>query len=116
MSLLNDFSRVCTLMNKSVVDDGEGGTTTTWTEGAEFLNCMTLNTSMEARVAEKQGVTSVYELLVDKDFPIGYGDYFKDVATQVTYRVTSNPEDKVAPKSSTLKLKYLTAERRGLPT
>ena len=116
VSLLDDFARTCVLMEKQRVPDGAGGYIVEWTEGAEFINYQALDTSMEARIAEKQGVTSLYSALVDRDFPIEYNDVFKDVETGQTYRVTSNPEEKTAPKSSTLPLKYFTAERWALTT
>lgn len=115
MSLLDDFSRICVIMEKTRVPDGEGGYIVDWTEGAEFENYQALDTSMEARRAEKEGVTSLYSALVDKAVPIEYNDYFRDTATGETYRVTSNPEEKQSPRSSTLKLKYFTAERGDLP-
>lgn len=111
MSLLNDFARPCVLLEKSRVPDGEGGYITTWTDGAEFDNYMSQDTSMEARIAEKQGVTSTYSALVKKSLPIEYGDVFRDNLTGYTFRVTSNPEEKQAPKSSSFDLKYFTAER-----
>ena len=115
MSLLNDFARPCVLMEKTRVPDGEGGYTIDWTDGATFQNYQALDTSMEARRAEKEGVTSVYSALVDKALPIEYGDYFKDTETGLTYRVTSNPSEKESPKSATFSLKYFTAERKELP-
>ena len=115
MSLLNDFARLCVLMEKTRVPDGEGGYTLDWAEGATFQNYQALDTSMEARRAEKEGVTSVYSALVDKALPIEYGDYFKDTETGLTYRVTSNPSEKESPKSATFSLKYFTAERKELP-
>lgn len=115
MSLLDDFARKCVLMDKARVSDGEGGYTTSWTEGAEFTNYQALDTSMEARRAEKEGVTSLYSALVDKAVPIEYNDYFKDMETGKTYRVTSEPTDKEAPKSASFSLKYFTAERKALP-
>lgn len=115
MSLLDDFARKCVLMEKNRTSDGESGYYVTWTEGVEFKNFQALDTSMEARRAEKEGVTSVYSSLVEKAVPIEYGDYFKDLSTGETYRVTSNPEEKQAPISSTLPLKFFTAERKALP-
>ena len=116
ISLLNDFARPCVLMEKTRVPDGEGGYTLDWTDGATFQNYQALDTSMEARRAEKEGVTSVYSALVDKALPIEYGDYFKDTETGLTYRVTSNPSEKESPKSATSSLKYFTSERKELPT
>ena len=116
MSLLDDFAHPCVLMEKKRVPDGAGGDIVEWTEGAEFINYQALDTSMEARRAEKEGVTSLYSALVDKAVPIEYNDVFKDKTTGETYRVTSNPEDKQAPRSSTFPLKYFTAERWTLTT
>ncbi len=118
MSLLDDFAATCVIMEKRRESDGEGGYSMNWVDGAEFQNFQARDTSMEARRAEAQGVTSVYSALVDKDVPIEYGDYFKDVSTGLTYRVTSNPEEKKAPESASpyiAKLKFFTAERKNLP-
>lgn len=116
MSLLDDFARPCVLLEKTRKPDGEGGYTVEWTDGAEFMNYQALDTSMEARRAEKEGVTSLYSALVDKAVPIEFNDYFKDKETGETYRVTSNPEEKKAPKSASFSLKYFTAEKRVLPS
>lgn len=113
--LLEDFGANCVLMEKTRQPDGESGYITSWAEGAKFTNYQALDTSMQARIAEKQGVSSVYSVLVDKAVPIEYGDYFKVIATGLTYRVTSNPEEKQAPKSASFSLKYFTAERKELP-
>ena len=116
MSLLSDFARSCVLMEKTRVEDGESGYIIDWKDGVSFQNYQALDTSMEARRAEKEGVTSVYSALVDKALPIEYGDYFKDTETGLTYRVTSNPDEKQAPKSASFSLKLFTAERAVLPT
>ena len=116
--LLDAFAHKCALMEKTRKPDGAGGYEVTWIEGAEFLNYQSLDTSMEARRAEKEGVTSVYSALVDKAVPIEYADYFRDKETGMTYRVTSNPEEREAPRTAgaTIRgLKYFTAERKELP-
>lgn len=118
MSLLDDFTRKCVLLEKTRTPDGAGGYITAWSEGPEFLNYQAIDTSMEARRAEKEGVASVYSALVNQSVPIKYNDYFRDKETETTYRVTSNPEEKRAPKSAgaTVKaLKFFTAERKELP-
>lgn len=114
MSLLEDFGRTCVLMEKKRTPDGAGGYYVEWAEGAEFLNYQALDTSMEARRAEKEGVTSVYSALVKQNVPIEYGDYFKDTGTGETYRVTSNPAEKQTPRTASFQLKYFTAERKAL--
>ena len=55
---------------------------------------------------------------VNKTVPIEYNDYFRDTSTGNTYRVTSNPEERAAPRSAgpTVRaLKFFTAERKELP-
>ena len=111
MSLLDDFARPCVLMESRRTPDGAGGYMAQWEEGAAFLCRLALDTSVEARRAEKEGVACVFSALVDRDFPIAYDDAFKDRTTGQTYRVTSDPDDKAAPRSSALPLKYFTAER-----
>ncbi len=116
MSLLDDFARPCVLLEHKQAFGAEGGWTTEWTDGAKFQNYQAFDTSMEARRAEQEGVTSVYSALVDKDVPIEYNDYFRDTSTGLTYRVTSNPADKESPASASFSLKFFTAERKVPPT
>lgn len=116
MSLLDDFARKCVLMEKTREPDGEGGYITNWKDGIEFTNHQALDASMEARRAEQEGVTSVYSALVRKDLPIEYNDVFKDKETGFTYRVTSEPKEKEAPKSASFPLKFFTAERWNIPS
>ncbi len=116
MSLLDDFARPCVLLDRSRIPDGAGGSITTWTDGIEFSNYQALDTSMEARRAEKEGVTNVYSVLVQKTVPIEYNDFFRDKTTGETYRVTSEPKEKQAPKSASFALKFFTAEKKALPT
>ena len=118
MSLLDDFASKCVLMEKTRTPDGAGGYIVAWAEGAELFNYQALDTSLEARRAEKEGVTSVYSALVNKTVPIEYNDYFRDTSTGNTYRVTSNPEERAAPRTAGPTIRALplfTAERTELP-
>ena len=60
MSLLSDAMTTCVILNKQTEADGYGGYITTWTDGAEFKAAIVLDSSMEARIGEKQGVTALY--------------------------------------------------------
>lgn len=119
MSMLDDFAAPCIIMEKHRTSDGEGGYSIKWTEGATFNNYQGRDESTESKIAEAQGFTSVYSVLVDKDVPIDYNDFFKNMKTGLTYRVTSDPIEKQAPESASpliRELKYFTAERKDLPT
>ena len=54
MSLLSYFERSCVLMEKTRVEDGESGYIIDWKDGVSFQNYQALDTSMEARRAEKE--------------------------------------------------------------
>lgn len=117
--ILDAFAETCVLLDKARTPDGEGGYITTWQEGAEFSNYFAMDSTLEARRAEKEGVTSIYSALVDKEVPIEYNDYFRDKKTGLTYRVTSKPEEKEAPRTagSVIRaLKFFTAERKEIPS
>lgn len=119
MSLLDAFARDCVLYDRQRVSDNEGGFATEWVESVEFKNYQALDTSMTARKAEKEGVTSVYSAVVDKSVPIELNDYFRDKESGITYRVTSNPEEREAPKTAgpiIRSLKFFAAERKELPS
>lgn len=115
MSYFAEYGHPCAIMEKRRVEDGAGGWTTEWTQGAEFTNYQGRKSSVEALRAEQEGVTSLYTGLVQKDVPIEYGDYYKDLETGTTYRVTSRPEERVTPSSASMQLKAFSAERKELP-
>lgn len=116
MSLLEEYAQTFILMEKRRESDGAGGFLTAWYEGLEFTAYEDRDTSLEMQLAEKQGITSVFSVMVDRELPIIYDDYYKDKATGLTYRVTSNPADKKSPGSSSIGMKYFQAERKDLPT
>lgn len=60
MSLLDEAMDTCLMLNKVTREDGYGGYETTWTSGAKFDAAIVFDTSMQARTAEKSGVTSLY--------------------------------------------------------
>lgn len=110
MSLLTEALERCVFLNKSVVADGYGGYTTAWSNGAEFKAAITFDTSMEARTADKQGVTSLYTVTTSKAMNLQYHDVFKRLSDGKVFRVTSDGDDKYTPKSASLNMRQVTAE------
>lgn len=90
MSLIDEMMDECVFMNKSKVSDGEGGFTTTWEEGAPIHVAIVRDTSMNARVAEKEGVTNIYTLTTSKANSLEYHDVIKRVADGLILRVTND--------------------------
>lgn len=110
MSLLDDFKSTCAFMEKTRNPDGEGGFFTEWKEGAKFTAAITFDTSIEARAAEKQGVTSVYTVTVPRSMNLEYHDVFKRLYDGKVFRVTSDGDDKYTPANASLDMRQVTAE------
>lgn len=115
MSLLLESMEECVMLDKKTEPDGYGGYTPVWTEGVSFKAAVTFNTSMEARTAEKQGVTSMYTVTTPKSITLEYHDVFKRVSDGKVLRVTSDGDDSYTPKSATLDMRQVTAEEWSLP-
>ena len=110
MSLLSDAMENCIFMNKTKVPDGYGGYRDTYTDGAEFDAAIVFDTSIEARVGEKQGVTSLYTVTTSKAMTLEYHDVFKRIRDGKIFRVTSDGDDKFTPASASLDMRQVTAE------
>lgn len=110
MGLIDDFKSTVCFVEKKRVPDGEGGFVTEWEEGAKFLAAITLNTSIESRIAEKQGVTSLYTITTERDIVLEYHDVLKRMYDGKIFRITSDGDDKYTPDFSELDMRQVTAE------
>lgn len=110
MSLLSEAMENCMMLNKQTVPDGYGGFITTWTDGAPFQAAITFDTSIEARTAGAQGVTSLYTVTTQKGITLEYHDVFRRESDSKIFRVTSDGDDKYTPSSATLNMRQVTAE------
>lgn len=115
MSLLTEAMDKCVLYNKQTTPDGYGGYIATYVEGAEFLAAISFDTSMQARTADKQGVTSLYTVTTSRALTLEYHDVFKRKKDGKIFRVTSDGDDKYTPQSATLDMRVVTAEEWSLP-
>ena len=111
MSLIDAMMDDCVIMNKSKVADGQGGYNVEWTEGAPIMVAIVNDTSMDARIGEKQGVTSTYTLTTKKDTRLEYHDVIKRIKDGKIFRVTSDRDDKLSPAVSKLDMAQCTAEK-----
>lgn len=116
MSLIDEFMQEtgkCVIINRQIVDDGLGGHKVIYTEGAEFNAAIVLNNSIQAKVAEKQGVTGVYTITFPKSLRLQYHDIFKRVSDGQVFRVTDK-DDNHTPDSSSLDMRTTTVEEYSL--
>lgn len=110
MSLLSEAMEKCVLLNKQTTADTYGGYITTWADGAEFKAAITFDTSLEARIADKQGVSSLYTVTTSRSLTLEYHDVFRRVSDGKIFRVTSDGDDKYTPGSAGLDMRQVTAQ------
>lgn len=114
MSLLEEAYEEYTILDKVRSDDGYGGFTTAWTEGASIKGAMVFNNSIEAKKAEAMGVSSVYTLTTKKNIILEYHDVLRRERDKKIFRVTSDGDDKYTPSSAGLNMRQVTCEEWDL--
>lgn len=111
MRLYETMMENCMMMDKRSVSDGMGGFTYEWTDGAEFRAAIIKDNSMQAKIAEKDGVTELYTITADKGITLDYHDVFKRVSDGQVFRVTSNVKDSETPNVSSFQFGQVSAEK-----
>lgn len=103
------------MLDRVTMNDGVFGFTSVWQDGATFQATIIKDSSIQARLAEKQGVTEVFTVVTAKGFGLVYNDVFRRDKDGLIFRVTSNQRDSEAPERSTVKIGKVNAERWELP-
>ena len=116
MSLLSEAMELCVLLDKKRTQDGYGGYVVAWVESVPFNAAIVLDSSMQARIAEKQGVTGLYTITTEKAFNLQFHDVFRRVRDGKIFRVTSDGDDNKTPASATLNMRQVSAEEWTLPS
>ena len=110
MSLLRQAMDDVVLLDKKRVPDGEGGFITSWNESVRFQATITFDSSLQARTAEKQGVTSLYTITTPKNAMLSYHDVLRRIRDGKVFRVTSDGDDVITPPSASFQFAQVTAE------
>lgn len=117
MSLLSEAMEECIMLNKTTLPDGYGGRIDAWVESEFSFNAaIVYDTSIEARRAEAEGVTSLYTITTDKSIVLEYHEVFKRVRDGKIFRVTSDGDDRFTPQSAALNMRQVTAEEWRIPS
>ena len=114
MSLLSEAMEDCTMIDKTTARDGYGGTTVVWKDGATFKAAIVFSTSMEARLAEAQGVKNLYTVTTQKAVNLQFRDVFRRESDGKIFRVKSDGDDNKTPASAALNMRNVTAEEWSL--
>ena len=110
MSLLSEAMDNCIMLDKRTESDGYGGYRTVWSNGVRFKAAIVFDTSIQARVADKQGVSSLYTVTTPRALTLQYHDVFRRERDGKIFRVTSDGDDKYTPASASLDMRQVTAE------
>lgn len=111
MSLIDAFYTPCVMLERRRRPDGLGGYTTTWADGAEFMAAIVKNDTLEAQLAEKQGVTEVYTVTTPEGVGLEYHDVFRRKGDGATFRATGNARDSMPPRAASFRFEQAKAER-----
>ena len=117
MNLLIQAMEDCRILNHVRTDDTFGGYKESWTYGASFKAAIGKITSVEQMIAEKEGLSESFNVVVNKGITLDYHDVFIRLSDNAIFRVTSRTTDSTAHPASTVKIAKVTAERwEGVPS
>lgn len=118
MNLYEAMMEECELMDLTSAPDGEGGFINKRTPGATFKAAIKLDSSTLAKIAEKDGVESLYTITTGKGAVLKDGYVFrrkKDEDPHDAFMVTSDGTDNQAPDVSTLDIRQVSAKKWRIP-
>lgn len=113
--LLEEAMEKCTIQDKRTVDDTYGGVRTAYVDGASIQCAIVYNSSMEAKIAEKHGVTALYTITTRKNVNLQYHDVIRRESDKKIFRVTTDGDDNKTPSSAALDMRQVSAEEWELP-
>lgn len=109
--IMGERAERCTLLEKRRTPDGEGGWDTTWDDGPEFEAAITHTSTIEARVAESEGMASTFTVWTDKALRLDFHDVFRRESDRQVFRVTSQGGDDETPDTASFQATHVNAER-----
>lgn len=109
--LLSAVTEPFIIMEKTRVDDGAGGSYTTWKDGLEFEAALSLDNSPLVRIGEMQGLTEVYTVLYPQSIELEFHDVIKRKSDGKTFRIKSDGQDNKTPSISAMALRSVSAEK-----
>ena len=110
MSLLDESMESFVIMDKTTVSDGYGGYKTEWKAGAEISAAAVLDNSMEARIADNQGVKALYTITTRKNINLQFNDIIRRSRDNKLFQIKSDGDDNATPVSAGLDMRQVSAQ------
>ena len=98
MSLLDVMTTRCQMLDKTTVDDGMGGYTKQWVNGATF-----------------DAAISLYTVTTKRAINLQFHDVFRRLSDGKIFRVTTDGDDKKTPPTAGLDMRSVRCEEWVLP-
>lgn len=111
MRLYEQMMGTCTKIEHRDVADSLGGFSPQWVDGEQFQAAIVKDSTLASRVAEKQGVSELYTVTVNRGNVLKFHDVFRREKDGQTFRVTSNITDSETPDASSFQIGQVSAER-----
>lgn len=114
--LVENFMESCTMLEKVRMPDGLGGSKIGYRDGVKFMAVIDKDRSLQARVAEKDGVTAVYTVTTPAGVGLEFHEVFKRDHDGAVFRTTSDYHDSMPPKCASFAFEQVSAERWEIPS
>ena len=116
MSLLDDYMTECTFLDRvKAYDEYENRYIDTYRDGITFKAAIRQDNSMQAKIAQKQGVTELYTITTSRALTLNFHDVIRRESDKQTFRITSNGAETKTPKTAGLDMRQVTAEIFEIP-
>ena len=110
LSLIESMMEDFVFLNKVKVDDPVGGYKDDYQDGVTFKAAVIKNSTTEAQIAEKNGISEIFTIVTDKSMVLEFHDVLKRQSNGKIYRVTSDGDDKHTPSSAGLDMRVVSCE------
>ena len=111
MTLFENMFEQFSLLEKQRTPDGAGGFLVEYVDKGTFEAVVVMNSSMQARIAEREGVTSVYTVTTRKNVALDFHDVIRRESDSAIFRITSIGTDIQSPNFASFDIKQMQAER-----
>lgn len=115
MSLLDEYSDSYVILDRVTANDGYGGYTVDWKEGATIKGALAVASEQELKRADAAGEKVTHTMLIDKSVVLEYHTVLKRTTDNKIFRTTSRGDELYTPASSALNKRKINIEEWELP-
>lgn len=115
MSLLDEAFTPFVLLEKTRQENPYGGWDTVWRDGVTFDAAITYRNGVQAKIAEKQGVTDLFTVTTQKTISLAFGDTIRRESDGLLLRITTNGAENRTPATAGLNMRQVDAEKWKIP-